>query len=131
MVLQVMAYSDFAFDDLGGKSEDARRFPSHKEVTVCATLCSWAHLAAWQPQLLPVHAAKLRAGPLKFYSSSALFLMHMELNVAHPTATCPYWCQGLPPVWLQVAPVTACAPCCLHATCCSKISINTAKLMPQ
>lgn len=29
---EVMAYTDFAFDDLGGRSHDARRFPSHAEV---------------------------------------------------------------------------------------------------
>lgn len=29
---EVMAYTDFAFDDLAGHSQDARRFPSHHEV---------------------------------------------------------------------------------------------------
>lgn len=29
---EVMAYTDFAFDDLAGQSKDARRFPSHDEV---------------------------------------------------------------------------------------------------
>ena len=29
---EVMAYTDFAFDDLAGRSQDARRFPSHAEV---------------------------------------------------------------------------------------------------
>ena len=29
---EVMAYTDFAFDDLAGRSQDARRFPSHEEV---------------------------------------------------------------------------------------------------
>ena len=34
---EVMAYTDFAFDDLGGRSQDARRFPSHAEVR--SSLC--------------------------------------------------------------------------------------------
>ncbi len=29
---EVMAYTDFAFDDLAGQSKDSRRFPSHEEV---------------------------------------------------------------------------------------------------
>lgn len=29
---EVMAYTDFAFDDLAGQSKDPRRFPSHEEV---------------------------------------------------------------------------------------------------
>lgn len=29
---EVMAYTDFAFDDLAGFSKDSRRFPSHEEV---------------------------------------------------------------------------------------------------
>ncbi len=38
---EVMAYTDFAFDDLAGQSKDSRRFPSHAEVhTVCLTLLS-------------------------------------------------------------------------------------------
>ena len=73
-MLQVMAYSDFAFDDLDGKSEDARRFPSHKEVGVCAALCACVHPAAWQPQLLPVHTAELRAGPAKPFPRCAAVL---------------------------------------------------------
>lgn len=29
---EVMAYTDFPFDDLQGRSQDSRRFPSHAEV---------------------------------------------------------------------------------------------------
>ena len=29
---EVMAYTNFAFDDLAGQSKDSRRFPSHEEV---------------------------------------------------------------------------------------------------
>ncbi|KAL0040645.1 hypothetical protein WJX79_000450 [Trebouxia sp. C0005] len=32
---EVMAYTDFAFDDLAGQSKDSRRFPSHEEVLRC------------------------------------------------------------------------------------------------
>ena len=32
---EVMAYTDFPFDDLAGRSQDARRFPSHAEVSSC------------------------------------------------------------------------------------------------
>ena len=31
---EVMAYTDFAFDDLAGQSKDSRRFPSHEEVCI-------------------------------------------------------------------------------------------------
>ena len=30
---EVMAYTDFPFDDLNGQSQDSRRFPSHAEVS--------------------------------------------------------------------------------------------------
>lgn len=30
---EVMAYTDFPFDDLNGRSQDSRRFPSHAEVS--------------------------------------------------------------------------------------------------
>lgn len=57
---EVMAYTDFPFDDLKGRSQDSRRFPSHAEVShrlldqlqaqaepalcVCVTFCGKLHL---------------------------------------------------------------------------------------
>ena len=34
---EVMAYTDFAFDDLAGQSKDSRRFPSHEEVCLLSS----------------------------------------------------------------------------------------------
>ena len=47
---EVMAYTDFAFDDLGGCSQDARRFPSHAEVR--SSLC---HFPSDRPLILKTH----------------------------------------------------------------------------
>ena len=52
---EVMAYTDFAFDDLAGQSQDTRRLPSHEEVchllshtsiTLCEQCSKFVLLAA-------------------------------------------------------------------------------------
>ena len=43
---EVMAYTDFPFDDLQGKSKDDRRFPSHAEVRPFSHM-TWRQMYAY------------------------------------------------------------------------------------